>query len=306
MDQLGLLTVVFPELEPLRGTSQSPPHCLDVLDHSLETVRGLEAVLGELDNEGGARLGDARRTADDEQRTSSDSRKASCPQYPVSSLSLEELIPYAERLQAHVSQQLGEGRARLITLKLAALLHDTGKPATRSVDSDGRIRFIGHEAASVSIVGEALHRLRFNRTEVRLAQTIVRHHTRPLLLASQASVSSRAVYRFFRDTGETGVDVLLHTLADYLAKGSPGAGDDLWSRLVSLTARMLADYYERPAERVDPPLLLDGNDLMRELGLAPGPQIGELLELVREAQVSGQVHTREEALTLVRGQLYAG
>jgi poly(A) polymerase len=61
---------------------------------------------------------------------------------------------------------------------------------------------------------------------------------------------------------------------------------------------MLADYYERPREKVDPPLLLDGNDLMREFGLSPGPQIGELLELVREAQVSGEVQTRQEALSL--------
>jgi hypothetical protein len=74
-------------------------------------------------------------------------------------------------------------------------------------------------------------------------------------------------------------------------------------RLVALTARMLADYYDRPAEKVDPPPLLDGNDLMREFGLRPGPQIGELLELVREAQVSGEVCTQGQARDLVRSHL---
>ena len=54
LDKLGLLTVVFPELEPLRDRAQSPPHSLDALDHSLETVRGLELVLGALDFEGAA------------------------------------------------------------------------------------------------------------------------------------------------------------------------------------------------------------------------------------------------------------
>jgi hypothetical protein len=92
-------------------------------------------------------------------------------------------------------------------------------------------------------------------------------------------------------------------LADYLAKGSSGAGGDTWSRLVALTARMLNDYYDRPIEKVDPPLLLDGNDLMREFGLPPGPQIGELLELVREAQVSGEVQTRQDALLVIRSRL---
>ena len=278
LDRLGLLTVIFPELEPLRGTTQSPPHHLDALEHSLETVRGLEAVLGAL----GA--------------------LDSSPS-PVSTLHLAELAPYAGRLLAHVSQKLGEERPRLVTLKLAALLHDTGKPGTRSVEAGGRIRFIGHESESVSITAEALRRLRFNRAEVRLASTIIQYHSRPLQLASQESVSSRAVYRFFRDSGEAGVDVLLHTLADHLAKGSSGAQGDTWSRLLSLVARMLADYYERAAEKVDPPSLLDGNDLMLQFGLPPGPQIGVLLELVREAQVSGEVRTRQEALLLVRSQL---
>jgi hypothetical protein len=148
-----------------------------------------------------------------------------------------------------------------------------------------------------------MRRLRFNRSEVRLGQTIVRHHMRPLLLARQESVSSRAVYRFFRDTGEAGVEVLLHALADDRAKCPPGVRDEAWSRLVALTARMLADYWERGAQRVDPPPLLDGNDLQHELGLQPGPQIGELLEAVREAQVSGEVGTREEALVLTRSCL---
>jgi hypothetical protein len=69
---------------------------------------------------------------------------------------------------------------------------------------------------------------------------------------------------------------------------------------------MLADYWERRRERVDPPVLIDGHVLQRELGLRPGPLIGELLEVVREAQVSGEVHTREEALALVRSRVAVG
>jgi poly(A) polymerase len=66
---------------------------------------------------------------------------------------------------------------------------------------------------------------------------------------------------------------------------------------------MLGDYFERAAERVTPPELLNGHDLLHEFGLQPGPHIGELLEAVREAQVSGQVRTREEALALVADEL---
>jgi hypothetical protein len=123
---------------------------------------------------------------------------------------------------------------------------------------------------------------------------------RPLLLASQGSVSRRAVYRFFRDTGDAGVDVLLQALADHRATYPPDAEDDPWSHLMALVARMLSDYWQRPSARVMPAPLIDGYDVQRECGLRPGPQIGQLLETVREAQVSGDVRTREEALALVR------
>jgi tRNA nucleotidyltransferase/poly(A) polymerase len=271
LDDLGLLTRILPELEPLRDLVQSPPHYLDGLSHSLETVRRLETIVA-------------------------DQPRASDPE-------LYLLVPLAGRLRAHLAQVLSDERSRLVTLKLAALLHDTGKPAMRAVDDEGRIRTIGHHKVGAELAGDALRRLRFSRTEVRLGETIVRHHMRPLLLANETSVSSRAVYRFFRDTGDAGVDVLLHALADHRATYAPDAEDDPWPHLVDLIAWMLRAYWERQAEQVTPPPLLDGHDLLREFELQPGPLVGELLEAVREAQVSGDVRTRGEALALVRAKL---
>lgn len=317
LDALGLLTVIFPELEPLRGLAQPAPHYLDTLAHSLQTVDMLETLIVRLAANRPGRAG---------------------PVHP------EPLAPFAGRIEAHLAQVMGDARPRLVTLKLAALMHDTGKAATVTQDPEGRIRFLDHDQEGASIAGQALRRLRLTNAEVRLGETIVRHHMRPLLLASQPGVSSRAVYRFFRDTREAGVDVLLHALADHLATyagAARGAGlshaptdtgddllvkgisselaegpcpelvegpprppaDEIWNRLVALAARMLADYWQRGAERVSPPPLVDGNDLLREFGLQPGPLIGRLLEQVREAQVSGEVCTREEALALVRRHL---
>jgi hypothetical protein len=145
-----------------------------------------------------------------------------------------------------------------------------------------------------------MRRLRFNKPEVRLVQTIVRQHMRPPLLAEQDSVSRRAVYRFFRDAEEAGVDVLLHALADHAAIYPPGIEDERWPRLVNLVARMLSEYWERPAEGVTPSPLLSGHDMIRELGIEPGPEVGALLEAVREAQAGGEIRSREEALALAR------
>jgi hypothetical protein len=147
----------------------------------------------------------------------------------------------------------------------------------------------------------SLRRLRFSGAEARLVETIVRNHMRPLTLASQDCVSTRAVYRFFRDAGEAGVDTLLLALADHLATHAVQTGGSGWQPLVGLVVQMLAYYWERQPGRAQSPPLLDGRDLLQSFGLEPGPQIGRLLGAVREAQAIGQVRTRDEAIELVKG-----
>jgi tRNA nucleotidyltransferase/poly(A) polymerase len=272
LDRLGLLTSILPDLEALRRLDQSPPHELDVLSHSLQTVASLEEILLGLGL--GAREGNAG----------------------PSKLGLLELLPFAKRLEGHLGRLMSAARPRLVTLKLAALFHDVGKPGVRAVEAGGRVRFIGHEVSGVEKTGQALRHLRFSRAEVRLAETIVTHHMRPLQLASLDRVTNRAVYRFFRDTGEAGIDVLLHALADNLAKSASGDMGPRWPRAVRLAARMMDDYWQRFDKKVAPPSFVSGQDLMAELGLEPGPLLGEILDSVREAQAVGEVISREQAL----------
>jgi poly(A) polymerase/tRNA nucleotidyltransferase (CCA-adding enzyme) len=286
LDELGLLTIILPELEALRNLAQPLPHHLDALDHSMATVSALEALLeamGEEEERAGGRP------------------EPAWPDWPMMTL----LSPFSERVCFHVQRVMSDSRSRLVTLKLAALLHDVSKPETRAVDEDGRIRFLGHQKVGAEVAAGALRRLRFSGSEVRLAETVVEQHMRPLLLASENSVTSRAIYRFFRDTGEAGVEVLLHALADHQATYAPEAEDSRWLSLVELAARMLGDYWDRRPKRVQPPPLVDGHDLMREFGLEPGPHIGEMLEMVREAQVAGKVKNRQGALSLLRTRLSA-
>lgn len=284
LDGLTLLTTVLPELEALCGLEQPTPHYLDALEHSLETVHALELLFYKVAHDGSEERGGTAAVGSMPERL--------CPVYQV-------LSTFAGQLHAHFSQVLSDVRPRLVTLKLAALLHDIGKASARTLDEQGRIRFIGHEVDGARMAGQAMRRLRFSNLEVRLGETVIRNHLRPLLLANEGRVTSRAVYRFFRDTGEAGVDVLLHALADRMATDVPDARDESWPRLVALTERMLGDYWQRQAESVNPPPVIDGHDLLREFDLRPGPNIGGLLEAVREAQASGQVTTRDEALALI-------
>jgi len=274
LDDLDLLTTIIPELETLKGVEQSEPHYLDAFEHSLDTVRWLEQVVDALEGE----------PAMD------------------SELSLIRLLlsPFSLQLSAHLSQPISGDRTRLTLLKLVALLHDLGKPATKSVDDDGAIHFYGHEQEGAEAAGDILRRLRFGGNEAALAKTIVANHMRPCLLADQEMLTRRAVYRFFRDTGDAGVDTLLLYLADHLATWGPELQMARWRRRVEFVASMLADYYERHQKVISPPKLINGHDVMAEFGLEEGPIIGQLLEAVREAQAAGEVRTREESLTLVK------
>jgi hypothetical protein len=132
---------------------------------------------------------------------------------------------------------------------------------------------------------------------ITIIRRIVRHHMRPLLLSySQVKLSRRAVYRYFKTIGPTGLDIGLLSLVDHLA-AYQGIGDEVaWQRLLQVVSQLFAHYFTRYEETVAPPLLVDGRDLMQEFQLKQGPEIGRLLRLIQEAQATGEVQTREQAL----------
>ena len=143
----------------------------------------------------------------------------------------------------------------------------------------------------------ALRRLRFNEVAVRRTSAIVAHHMRPLLLANgEQPPSARAVFRYYRDLDDAGVDVAVLSLSDLSATAGIEPGSDDWQRVMSVTTRLLHDYFDRVTEAVAPPALVDGNDLMTALRLPPGRLVGQLLLAIAEAQAAGEVHSAQEAL----------
>jgi len=209
-----------------------------------------------------------------------------------------ELEPWGEALVGHLGEPLGDGATRREALKLAALLHDVAKPETRSVEG-GRTRFLGHDALGAQRVIAIAERLRLSGRMAGVLERLVRHHLRPMHLAQSGAVSRRARYRFFRDLGDDARDLLLLALADAAAlRGdSPLA---VWGSPEGRTVRELMAGHAEEAAALSTPALLDGRETMEALDLPPGPEIGRLLRLLREAQAVGAVTTREAALDYIR------
>ncbi len=274
LDDLGLLTAIIPELTQAKDVGQPSEHFWNVFDHSVETV----AAVGFLLRQGAWKYADDKVLA---------------------------VTPWSAELAQHFALEVSSGSTRGLLLKLAALLHDIAKPQTRAVDERGRLRFLGHAGEGAAIAASIMERLRFSAREVSLVEVLVRHHLRLGQMSHDELPSHRAIYRYFRDTGEAGIDILFLSLADHLATRGPHLEPAQWQEHAQMVEYVLARRFQDEGV-VTPPRLIDGRDLISIFGMSPGPRVGEFLEAVREAQASGEVATREEALSYVREHLLIG
>lgn len=277
LDYLHAMPYVLPELPELKGVEQSLPHISDVWEHSLDVLKKLYYVLSIL------------------QPAYNPENYANLHSGVVS----HRLGRYREQIDSHLKTHLTQDRSIRELLFLAALYHDIGKPQTRQLDQDGRFHFYGHEEIGSEIALERGSALQLSNPEIDRLRTIVLNHMRPIWLAQSGSLPSRrAIYRYFRDTGPAGVDICLLSLADTLATFGPTLPADTWAHQVEVIRILLEAYWENNDEIVSPPALINGNDLIGELGLKPSPLIGQLLADIQEAQAAGMVGNRRQALEL--------
>ncbi|MDQ6877119.1 MAG: CCA tRNA nucleotidyltransferase [Candidatus Dormibacteraeota bacterium] len=169
-----------------------------------------------------------------------------------------------------------------LLLRLAAVFHDVGKPATATPDG----AFTGHEEVGASITRAALERLRFSQKEVEAVVTLVRLHLRPVYYRSEWS--DGAVRRLARDAGAQLDRLIALARADIGASAYPEP-----EKLDELAARLAKVLAERPT-RLAPPI--DGKDIMRMRGVAPGPEVGRIKERLSELVMDGEIEPSRDAV----------
>ena len=173
-------------------------------------------------------------------------------------------------------------------IRLAALLHDIGKPLTMA---DGR--FLGHETVGAGLADALLERWRWPLDERRRVVALVRQH----MFGYQPTWSDAAVRRFIVKVGPDQLeDLFLLREADHVGSGrerDAGSLSELRARVAAeLAAGVALDLHG---------LAIDGSDLMAELGMTPGPGLGRLLDWLLERVIAEpSVNTREGLLDLAR------
>jgi putative nucleotidyltransferase with HDIG domain len=168
---------------------------------------------------------------------------------------------------------------------LSVLLHDIGKPPTRSFDpGDQRIRFNGHDRVGAEMTEQVMTRLRFSRHEIDVVVEAVRTH----MIFKDVKQMRPAKLRRFMARPNFGIELELHRV------DCAGSHGDLENHQFLVNKAQ-----EFAREPLIPPPLIRGDDLIA-LGLKPGPRIGQLLEAIQTAQLEGEVTTRDQAFELLR------
>jgi putative nucleotidyltransferase with HDIG domain len=258
LDSLAATEVVLPELSRLRNVEQSRFHHLDVYEHT----RLVLAETIELERNPARYLGEQ-----------------------------------AEALSRFLAEPLANELTRGQALRFGALLHDVAKPQTRAVTAEGRVTFIGHDAAGAEVARAVLGRLRASQRLTVHVAALVRHHLRLGFLVHEVPLSRRAIYRYLRACDPVQVDVTVLSVADRLATRGDGSEPAI-ERHLAVARQMLGEALAWHAAPPVPPVR--GGELARALAVRPGPQVGWMLEQLEEASFAGEIHSREEAIERAR------
>jgi tRNA nucleotidyltransferase/poly(A) polymerase len=186
----------------------------------------------------------------------------------------------------HLMMSLKNCKSEDTITKFATLIHDIGKPQTYKKLASGVITFYNHEMVSTRIAESIADRLRFSKKEKDKFITLVRWHQ----FTVDEHQTDSAIRRILRNVGlENMEDILALRVADRLGGG---ARETSW-RLEEFKKRLI-EVQKQPFSVRD--LKIDGNDVMKELKLKPGPEVGQILEKIFEEVVEKKVENKKEEL----------
>ncbi|MBK8294826.1 MAG: HD domain-containing protein [Solirubrobacterales bacterium] len=261
MDQLGLYESVLPEVEALKGVVQGPNHHLDVYGHTVEVLEGVIRIESDLE----AFVGES-----------------------------------APAVRDLLNEDLSDGISRSTGLRLGGLLHDCAKPQTRT-EANGFISFRGHDSQGADAIKGIFGRLKSSNRLSEYVAALARHHLILGFMVPQRPLDRHQIYQYLTHTEPVSIDVTLLTVADRLAaRGSSSiANDEMVAGHLELASEMVADALEW--RRTGPPApFMPGNQLARELGIEPGPDLGRVIDALAEARFAGEVDSASEAVEFAR------
>lgn len=206
-----------------------------------------------------------------------------------------------ERVKKHL-ENYGYGTVKQIAfLKFAGFLHDIGKPSCWTIEEDtGRHRFIKHDEIGANLCVPILRDLKFSKKQIDYIKTLIKYHIYPSSMVCAPDVNEKAYMRFYRKLENSVIDVIILAMADRLSARGEKVSEEMVNNNINSLTFLLNNYFN-VIETLKPlPKLLDGNDIMELLQIKQSPELGEIIKQLKEAQLSGDINSKEEAIEFVK------
>lgn len=264
MNKTWLLEEIFPIVNELKKVPPNTHHHLDLFHHSVETVRQIQLIY--------------------------------------------ESAP--DVVREHMDKVDFGGASRLAHLKLAGFLHDIGKFSTWTIEEDtGRHRFIKHDDVGAKMSVKLLKSMNFSNKQIEYVSSMIRNHIYPSQVMSAPEVDynsangEKVMMRYVRKMDDNSIDNIILAQADRLSARGEAVSDEMVENNISNLNKLL-NFYLSVKDTLEPlPILLDGNDVMKLLNIKPSKRLGEIMNALHEAQLSGEVVTKEQAIEFINNLL---
>lgn len=207
-----------------------------------------------------------------------------------------------DEVKEHLSRIDFGGFSRLAHLKLAAFMHDIGKFSTWTIE-EGKHRFIKHDDVGSKMSVKILKDLHFSNKQIDYVSSMIKYHIYPSHVMTSPQITEKIMMRYVRKMDTNSIDAIILAQADRLSARGPEITDQIVERNIT-SLNMLLRFYLEARETLKPlPKLLSGNDVMQILNIKPSKRLGEIMDALHEAQISGDVITKEHAIEFVKNMI---
>ncbi|MBO7672296.1 HD domain-containing protein [bacterium] len=206
----------------------------------------------------------------------------------------------SEEVKNHFGEKDFGQTNRLSHLKFAGFLHDIGKFSTWTIDDDGRHRFIKHDDVGSKFAGEFLKRNKFSKKQIGYLTKMIKYHIYPSSVMSAPEINDKVMMRFVRKMENDAVDIITLAKADRLSARGEVISDSMVENNISSLDKLQNFYLEKKDTLKPLEKLLSGDEIMKILNIKPSSQLGEIVSALHEAQISGDVTNKEEAVAFIK------
>lgn len=204
-----------------------------------------------------------------------------------------------DEVKEHLNKVDFGGFSRLAHLKLSAFMHDIGKFSTWTIE-EGKHRFIKHDDVGAKMSVKILKDLHFSNKQIDYISTMIKYHIYPSHVMNSPQITEKIMMRYVRKMDCNAIDEIILAQADRLSARGPEITDEIIEHNITYL-NMLLRFYLEARETLKPlPKLLTGNDVMKLLSIKPSKKLGEIMDALHEAQLSGDVLTKEHAVDFVK------